>query len=305
MIKPTLVVMAAGIGSRYGGLKQVDPVGPSGEYIIDYLVYDALQTGFGKVVFVINRSNEGVFREKIGDVIDRQCETAYVFQELADVPEGVQIPVGRRKPWGTGQATLLCRPVIDEPFAVLNADDFYGWKSFQRLHDFLVTAKDGDEWGNYALVGFVLKNTLTEHGYVARGVCAVDPEGYLVEIHERTRIEKFGEKAKYSEDEGQNWVELSMDSPVSMNMWGFTPGIFNELETKFKLFFQETKRLDKAEFYLPVVVGALVQEGKAHVKVLSTDDRWVGVTYRQDKPDVENHIVKLVQRGDYPERLWE
>ena len=305
MPDPALVVMAAGMGSRYGRLKQIDPIGPSGEIIIDYLVYDALRAGFGKVVFVIKKAIEDDFRAVIGDTIDRQCETAYVFQSVDNVSEGVQVPPNRKKPWGTGHATLLCRDVVDGPFAVINADDFYGMTSFQSLYDYLTKSRNSDSISDYSLVGYVLENTLTEHGYVARGVCTVDQNGYLVEIHERTHIEKFGDLTKYTEDEGETWVEIPTGSPVSMNMWGFTPSIFNELEAEFTKFFQETDDLEKTEFFLPEVVGKLLKEQKARVKVLPTNERWVGMTYREDKPVIEAYIAELIKQSVYPENLWE
>jgi hypothetical protein len=305
MIRPALVVLAAGIGSRYGGVKQIDPVGPGAELLIDYSVYDALRAGFGKVVFVIKKAIEDDFREIIGDTIDRQCATEYVFQEINDVPDGVQIPANRTKPWGTGQATLLCKGVVDGPFAVINADDFYGQTSFQTLHDYLVSARDPDDVYDYCMVGYVLANTLTEHGHVARGVCSTDEDGYLVEIHERTHIEKVGDVAKYTEDGGETWHEIPMDSPVSMNMWGFTPSIFGELQALFWRFLEEASNLEKAEFFLPEAVGALVRAKKARVKVLPTQERWVGMTYGADKLAVEQYIGELVRQGVYPEKLWE
>ncbi|MEA3440035.1 MAG: nucleotidyltransferase [Chloroflexota bacterium] len=305
MDKPTLIIMAAGLGSRYGGLKQIDPVGPGGELIIDYSIYDALRVGFGKIVFVLKKELEYDFREVVGDRIDRQCQTVYVFQSVDIVPEGVQIPAGRTKPWGTGQATLLCRDVVDGPFAVINADDFYGLTSFQTLQYYLVTAHDVDNVYNYCMVGYMLEKTLTEHGHVARGVSTVDENGYLVEIHERTHIEKFADAAKYTEDGGKTWHEIPMHSPVSMNMWGFTLSIFDELEAAFPLFFQGVDNLEKAEFFLPDVVDSLLKSKKARVKVLPTNERWVGITYRADKPIVEGYINRLVQQGLYPKKLWE
>jgi UTP-glucose-1-phosphate uridylyltransferase len=304
MIRPTWVVLAAGIGSRYGGVKQIDPVGPGGELIIDYSVYDALRAGFGKVVFVIKKAIEDDFREIIGDTIDRQCATEYVFQQVGNVPDGVQIPANRTKPWGTGQATLLCKGVVDGPVAVINADDFYGQTSFQILHDYLVSARDHGDVYDYCMVGYVLENTLTEHGHVARGVCSTDEGGYLVEIHERTHIEKVGDVAKYTKDGGKTWHEIPMDSPVSMNMWGFTPSIFRELEALFPRFLEGADNLETAEFYLPEAVGALLRAQRARVKVLSTQERWVGMTYSADKPAVEQYIGELVRQGVYPEKLW-
>ena len=304
MSEPTLVVMAAGIGSRYGGLKQTDPVGPNGEIIIDYSIYDALNAGFGKVVFVIKKDVEEAFRERVGRTIEKRCETTYVFQKIEDVPEGFEVPPGRQKPWGTGHATLSCKNVVHSPFAVINADDFYGHSSYQTLCDYLRSAQDRDGVYNYCMVGYALKSTLTEHGHVARGVCTVDEDGFLVEIRERTRIEKFGEIVKYTKD-GETWIEIPGESVVSMNMWGFTPSLFLELEARFPQFLQKNSdNIQKAEYFLPDVVGDLIKEKKASVKVLSTNERWFGVTYKQDKPRAKQAIRDLIRRGIYPENLW-
>jgi dTDP-glucose pyrophosphorylase len=304
MSKPSLVVMAAGIGRRYGGLKQIDPVGPNGEIIIDYSIYDALNAGFGKVVFVIKKDIEEAFRERVGRTIEKQCETTYVFQKLEDVPAGFKVPPGRQKPWGTGHATLSCRNVVHSPFAVINADDFYGRSSYQTLCDYLRSAQDRDGVYNYCMVGYVLESTLTEHGHVARGVCTVDEDGFLVEIRERTRIERFGEIVKYTED-GETWIEIPGESVVSTNMWGFTPSLFSELEARFPQFLQKNSdNIQKAEYFLPDVVGDLLKEKKVTVKVLATNERWFGVTYQQDKPRVKQAIRGLIHRGVYPENLW-
>jgi len=304
MSEPTLVVMAAGIGSRYGGLKQIDPIGPNGEIIFDYSIYDALNAGFGKVVFVIKKDIEEAFRERVGRTIGKRCETTYVFQKIGDVPEGFEVPPGRQKPWGTGHATLICKDVVHSPFAVINADDFYGRSSYQTLCHYLRGAQDRDGVYDYCMVGYVLKNTLTEHGHVARGVCTVDEDGFLVEIHERTRIEKFGEIVKYTED-GETWVEIPGESVVSMNMWGFTPSLFSELEARFPHFLQKNSdNMQKAEYFLPDVVGDLLKEKKARVRVLSTNERWFGITYQQDRPRVKQAIRDLIHRRVYPENLW-
>jgi NDP-sugar pyrophosphorylase family protein len=304
VIRPTLVVMAAGMGSRYGGLKQIDPVGPNGEIILDYSVYDALKAGFGRVVFVIKEEIEQVFRERVGKTIEKQCETAYVFQRLDDVPEGFEVPAERQKPWGTAHATLTAKHVIDVPFAVINADDFYGQSSYQVLGDYLRNAQDRDGICDYCMVGFVLRNTLTEHGHVARGVCRVDVDGYLVGIRELTQIEASGNDARYTED-GETWAELPGESVVSMNMWGFTPSLFSELEAHFLPFLRENDDdILKAEYFLPEAVGELVAEGKATVRVLPTDEQWFGVTYQQDRLRVKRTIQDLVGRGVYPDNLW-
>ena len=304
MPKPTLVVLAAGIGSRYGGLKQIEPLGPNGEIIIDYSIYDALNAGFGKVVFVIKQDIEEALRERVGKTIEKRCETAYVFQRIGDVPEGFEAPPDRQKPWGTAHATLSCKNVVHSPFAVINADDFYGRSSYQTLCDYLKNAQDRGGVYDYSMVGYVLENTLTEHGHVARGVCTVDQDGFLVEIHERTRIEKFGEISKYTEG-GEHWVEIPKGSIVSMNMWGFTPSLFSELEARFPRFLQKNSdNIQKAEYFLPDVVDDLLKETRATVKVLSTNERWYGVTYQQDKPRVKQAIRDLIRRGVYPENLW-
>jgi len=304
MSKPALVVLAAGIGSRYGGLKQIDPVGPNGELIIDYSIYDALRAGFGKVIFVINERIEEAFRERIGKTIERQCETVYVRQKLEDVPPGFQVPANRHKPWGTGHATLVCMDVVDRNLAVINADDFYGHTSYEVLHDYLSRARDHAAVYDYCMVGFSLLNTLTEYGHVARGVCSVDEDGFLIEIHERTRIQQFGGVAKYTAD-GETWIEIPHEGVASMNIWGFTLGVFAELKARFAWFLQENAtNIEKAEFFLSEVVGDMVQEGKARVRVLPTTERWFGVTYQQDRPRVRQGIQDLIRQGVYPANLW-
>lgn len=304
MPKPTLVVLAAGIGRRYGGLKQLDPIGPNGEIIIDYSIYDALNAGFGKVVFVVKQEIEEAVRERVGRAIEKRCETAYVMQRIGDLPEGFEAPPERQKPWGTAHATLSCKNVVHSPFGVINADDFYGRYSYKTLCDYLKNARDRHGVYDYSMVGYVLENTLTEHGHVARGVCTVDQDGFLVEIHERTRIEKFGEISKYTEG-GEHWVEIPKGSIVSMNMWGFTPSLFSELEARFPRFLQKNSdNIQKAEYFLPDVVDDLLKETRATVKVLSTNERWYGVTYQQDKPRVNQAIRDLIRRGVYPENLW-
>lgn len=304
MTKPALVVMAAGIGSRYGGLKQIDSVGPSGERIIDYSVFDALRAGFGKVVFVIKRSIEDDFREIIGKGIENHCETTYVCQELGNLPDGQLVPDGRTKPWGTGHATLISKGAIDGPFSVINADDFYGTASFKDLAKHLSGLRDSDTVANYCMVGYQLRNTVTEHGHVARGVCTLNGDNNLLGIRERTRVQGYGEKARYSEDEGKSWVELPLDSTVSMNLWGFTPSIFENLDNAFRHFLRCSGNLRTQEFFLPDVVNSLIQANRARVKVIPTKERWVGVTYRRDKPIVKRHIQALVSAGIYPENLW-
>ncbi|MFY9592703.1 MAG: sugar phosphate nucleotidyltransferase [Caldicoprobacterales bacterium] len=301
MKKPALVIMAAGMGSRYGGLKQIDPVGPNGEIIIDYSIYDALKAGFDKVVFIIKEEIEEAFREVIGSRIEKKVETAYVFQDIDDLPEGFTRPAEREKPWGTGHAVLSCRGKIDRPFSVINADDFYGRDSFQVLYDYLKDIDDVKSY-NYAMVGFILKNTLTEHGYVSRGICQVNSQGYLEDIKERTKIQRFSDGVKYQED--GEWITIPENSIVSMNMWGFTPSIFDELETGFSNFLEKNKdNIEKAEFFLPNLVGDLVTDDKAKVKVLTSNERWYGVTYKEDKPIVKKAIGELIKQGIYPDKL--
>ncbi len=301
---PTLLIMAAGIGSRYGGLKQIDPVGPSGEIIIDYSIFDALRAGFEKVVFIIRKDIEEAFREKVGRNIEGRAQVEYVFQELSDVPEGFDVPDSRTKPWGTGHAVRSARGKISEPFAVINADDFYGASSYRALADYLGNAKDADGVGDYCLVGYVLRNTLSDHGHVARGVCSADADGFLTDIHERTRIEKHGKSARFSEDGGETWTDVSTDSLVSMNMWGFTPGFLGALDERFPAWLAKNISAPKAEFFVPVVVGEMIAEGAARVRVLPTDEKWFGVTYREDAPAVKAAIGELVAGGVYPQKLW-
>lgn len=305
MAKPALAVMAAGMGSRYGGLKQIDPVGPCGEFIMDYSIYDALRAGFGKVVFIITREIEEEFRSVIGNRIGEIADTAYAFQSIDDLPAGFEAPAGRKKPWGTAHAVMSCRKAVDTPFAVINADDFYGPSTFRILCDFLKNVENGSGRHHYCLAGFQLENTLTEHGHVARGVCTVDAEGYLTGIRERTNIRKFADGAKYSED-GETWIGIPAGSTVSMNTWGFDPGIFKELEARFPLFLAAGKdNILKAEYFIPTVVDQLISEGKASVKVLTSRERWYGVTYREDKPIVKQAVDGMISQGLYPQNLWE
>ncbi len=296
--------MAAGIGSRYGGLKQIDPIGPHGEIIIDYSLYDALRAGFEHVVFVIRPELEEAFREKVGQSIEPRVRTDYVFQDINDVPPGFQVPADRTKPWGTGHAVLSCRHVVKTPFAVINADDFYGPGSFKELAGFLSQTHDQDGTGDDCMVGYQLRNTLSEHGSVARGICELTPEGYLKAVHEHTRIVKDGNDAKYTED-GEHWLPLSGGATVSLNMFGFYPGFFKELEARFAPFLQKSAgNILKAEYFLPDVVNALLQEGKARVKVIPTPDRWYGVTNREDRAAVQAALREMVAEGKYPEDLW-
>ncbi len=307
MKEPILVIMAAGMGSRYGGLKQIDPVDPQGHIIMDYSIYDAKRAGFKKFVFVIKHAIEEDFKIAIGNRIAEQVEVHYAFQEMDKIPEGIiEIPADRVKPWGTGHAILCCKEFLDAPFAVINADDFYGRESFVSLYDFLKNEEEADPM-KISMVGYVLENTLTDNGHVARGVCRVDEKGYLQKIDERTMIQKINGQAHYSEDGGETFVPVSNTAPVSMNMWGFPLAYLKALEEKFPLFLKETvvKNPLKGEFYLPVVVDELLREHRATVRVLTCGAKWFGVTYKEDKPMVEASIRALKDAGVYPENLWE
>ena len=306
MKKPVLVVMAAGMGSRYGGLKQIDPVDKEGHIIMDFSIYDAVRAGFKKVVFIIKKENEENFKAAIGDRMSKIIEVAYVFQDLNNLPEGYSVPEGRVKPWGTGHAILSCLDEVDGPFAVINADDYYGSHAFQMAYDFLSKNEDGDTY-RYMMVGYKLENTLTDNGHVARGVCVTDEEGHLVKINERTHIEKREGGAAYTEDDGKTWVEIPEGSTVSMNMWGFSASILKELKDRFSKFLDENLEGNplKCEYFLPFVVDELLTEKKATVKVLKSMDKWYGVTYKEDKPVVVAAIQKLKDEGLYPQKLWE
>lgn len=299
----TLVVLAAGIGSRYGGLKQIDPVGPNGEIIIDYSVYDALEAGFGRVVFVVREELQAAFRDRVGRSIERRCETVYVFQKIDDLPQGAQIPPGRQKPWGTAHATWGCRGVVDGPFGVINADDFYGRSAFQSLYEHLRSVRERNSSLDFCMIGYPLENTLTEHGSVARGICTVTTDGYLKEVLERTQIQRFGPSARYTVD-GETWVDIPPGTTASMNIWGFTPDLFPELGTRFLRFLRENMNNLKSEFFLPEVVQELIRERRAKVKVLPANEQWFGVTHQQDRPRVQHTIQYLIRRGSYPENLW-
>lgn len=302
--EPILVVMAAGMGSRYGGMKQIDPVGKNGEIIIDYSLFDAMRAGFRRVIFIIQRKNEKDFREVVGDRISRYMEVQYAFQDLEDLPEGFTLPEGRTKPWGTGHAVLACRDLIDAPFAVINADDFYGREGFAKIYQFLRGLTEEDSY-RFAMVGYILKNTLTDNGYVSRGVCSLQ-ENHLRGITERTRIEKDGDGARYSEDNGETWTPLDPESTVSMNLWGFPAAILKEMETRFSTFLAHAIKENplKAEYYLPGVVNELLDENKATIEVLHSHDKWYGVTYREDKPVVQAALGRMMEDGTYPDPLF-
>lgn len=305
-MKPVLVIMAAGMGSRYGGLKQIDPVDEQGHIIIDFSIFDAVKAGFEKVVFIIKKEDEADFKECIGDRMSKKMDVSYVYQDLHNLPEGFTVPEGRVKPWGTGHAIASCLGKVDGPFAVINADDYYGQHAFETIYNYLNTHED-DEQYRYTMVGYVLENTLTDHGHVARGVCVTDEQGYLVGIHERTRIEKRGEGAAYTEDDGKTWTEIPKGSTVSMNMWGFSKSILEELENRFAAFLKENLESNplKCEYFLPTVVGELLEEEKATVEVLKSSDRWYGVTYKEDKEVVVEAVKNFKKEGLYPDRLWE
>lgn len=298
MNKPTLLVLAAGMGSRYGGLKQVDPVGPAGETIIDYSIYDALRAGFGKLVFVIRRDIEAQFRELVGARFEPRLPVGYVFQELDKLPAGHTVPEGRAKPWGTTHAILMAADAIHEPFAAINADDFYGGQSYALLAEHLTCGTP-----DYAMVGFILRNTLSDFGSVARGICRVDGQQYLQSVVELTRIERDGDGAKDTSTP-DSVTRLTGDEAVSMNMWGFQPSVFPKLRAHFESFLKRRGAELKSECYIPSTVNELVTAGEARVKVLRTNGSWFGVTYREDRPRVVDSIRQLIARGEYPERLW-
>ena len=299
-MKPTLFVLAAGMGSRYGGLKQIDGLGPSGETIMDYSVYDALRAGFGKVVFVIRKDFEEAFRKVVISKYADKVPCEVCFQSVDSVPEGCTYNPERTKPWGTNHAVLMAKDLIKEPFAVINADDFYGRESFQVLADYLKSVEGTT--GKYCMVGYRVANTLSENGSVSRGVCATDENGYLTDVVERTKIEKVGDKIIYTED-GVD-TEISPNSPVSMNMWGFTPEYFDYVEKAFVEFLHARGQELKSEFYIPTLVNDMIRSGEATCKVLDTTSKWFGVTYAEDRPQVVMKINNLVKEGVYPEKLF-
>ncbi len=285
----TLVVMAAGMGSRFGGLKQIEPIGPGGEVLLDYSVYDAVKAGFTKVVFVIKHAIEKDFKEMVGKRIANRVKVEYVFQETDKLPDGYTCPTDREKPWGTAHAILCCKDAVKEPFAVVNADDYYGRSAFQQMADFLNTDSP-----DYAMVGFRLANTLTENGYVSRGVCEIE-DGLLKTVTERTKIVD----CKYTEDDGATWIELPADTVVSMNLWGFRPDVFGYIETGFKKFLDEKINVPKSEYYLPSVVSERIENGEKQVRVLVAEEKWYGVTYKEDKQVVVDAITKMMNKGLY------
>ncbi|BCJ96643.1 nucleotidyltransferase [Anaerocolumna cellulosilytica] len=301
MTKTTLVIMAAGLGSRYGGIKQLEPVGPSGEIIMDYSIYDAIKAGFNKVVFIIRKDLEADFKDIIGNRIAKHVEVDYVFQELDNLPEGFTKPEERTKPWGTGQAVLSCEGILSEPFAVINADDYYGKEAFEKVHDFLVNADSSKL--DFCMAGFILGNTLSENGSVTRGVCRVNEKGLLTDIVETKGIEQKGNAAVAVDEKGEE-ITIDLNGAVSMNMWGFTPGLLAELKEGFISFLKVSGQELKSEYLLPEMVGNLIHAGKATVQVLQSKDKWFGVTYKEDKPVVVDSFKALIKEGLYPEKLF-
>lgn len=305
MKNTTLVIMAAGIGSRFGGgIKQLEPMGPNGEIIMDYSIYDAIEAGFNKVVFVIRKDLEETFKEVIGNRIEQVVKVEYVFQELDKIPQGIKVPEDRKKPWGTGQAILCCKDIVKEPFLVINADDYYGKTGFKKIHDYLVEEHDTEIEYDMCMAGFILGNTLSDNGAVTRGVCEVDENGYLVGVRETSGIVKTENGGAAYENDG-NMVSIDPKSYVSMNMWGFDPKFLDELESGFVKFFSELKEDDiKSEYLLPTIVDKLIKSKKATVTVLETQDKWFGVTYKEDKPIVVDSIQKLISEEKYPSKLY-
>ncbi|MBQ8310056.1 MAG: nucleotidyltransferase [Clostridia bacterium] len=302
----TLVILAAGMGSRYGGLKQLDPMTDFGNFIIDFSIYDALRAGFDKVVFIIKEENLELFRETIGNRIEEKINVSYAFQKIDDLPVGYSVPEGRTKPWGTGHAVHCVRDIVKENFAVINADDFYGRDTFVQLAKHLKTADSANGMAHHCMVGFALGNTLTENGTVSRGECDVSADGMLNSVTERTKIMKKETCAAYLNDDGETWTDIPFETIVSMNCWGFTPDLFRHLEAEFAAFLSDLGSNSlKAEFYLPAAVDAQQKAGLCDVKVYPTTSLWQGVTYAEDKERVKAAIKALIASGEYPERLWD
>ena len=299
----TLVVMAAGMGSRYGGLKQLDPIGPNGEFIVDYAVYDAVRAGFEKVVFIIKEENLELFKQTVGNRIAGHIEVEYVFQRLDSLPDGFTVPAERSKPWGTGHAVLSAKDAVKGSFAVINADDFYGRDSYRLIAEYLWVPKDTNK-AHYCMAGFVLKNTLTENGHVARGICDIDGNSFLLNVTERTKIMRIDGTVSYYE-EGNGWTQVDENTTVSMNCWGFEESFFTSLEKGFAAFLENNKNdLSKCEYYLPTAVKESMAAGDSDVKVLLTGAKWYGVTYSEDRDAVVSYINKEIEKGVYPKSLW-
>lgn len=306
MKEPTLVIMAAGMGSRYGGLKQMDPISKEGEIILDFSMYDAMMAGFKKVVFVIKHEIEEDFKKLIEGRADKYLDIKYAYQELTDIPKGYSVPEGRVKPWGTNHAVFAARHLVDGPFCVINADDYYGPAAFSVMYDFLSNLPEEEEGKyKYCMVAYNVENTLTENGSVARGVCSADEKGYLARIDERLKVMRHDGKIGYTEDEGKTFTDLEEGTPVSMNFWGFGQSFMRETEAGMEAFMEKAmKNPLKEEYPLPFTVQRLLNEGKATVKVLRSPDRWYGVTYKEDKENVVNALQSMKDKGIYPEKLW-
>jgi hypothetical protein len=306
MKQPALVVMAAGMGSRYGGLKQMDPIDENGNVIIHYSLFDAYRAGFRKVVFIIKETIDADFRAMIGSKIPRMMDVQYAYQNVTDLPAGYSVPEGRTKPWGTAHAALSARELIDGPFAIINADDYYGVDAFKTIFDYLSSHADTPDCYEYSMVGYLLENTVTENGSVARGVCTCNDQGYLDNVVERTKIVKGEVMPRFTEDDGATWTDLPGSTIVSMNIWGFNRSYLDEAMARFPAFLDAAVQTNplKAEFYLPTVVSQLLEEKKARVRVLSSRDKWYGVTYKEDKPVVVAALKALRDAGVYPKDLW-
>ena len=303
--EPILVIMAAGMGSRFGGLKQIEPISDKGETILDFSLYDAFMAGFKKAIFVIKREKEEDFRKLIDNGAAKYMEVDYAFQQLNDLPDGYSVPEGREKPWGTAHAVMAARHLADGPIAVINADDYYGPGAFQTIYDFLEGACDGEKY-SYCMVGYDIENTLTENGFVSRGVCKTSEQGFLTEITERTKIQWKDGEIVYTEDDVKTWKNLPKGTTVSMNFWGFTPSMMKEMEAGFPAALDKILAENplKGEYFLPGVVDRLLREGKAEVKVLKSRDRWYGVTYKKDKESVVSALQSMKDKGEYPDKLW-
>lgn len=306
MKEPVLVIMAAGMGSRYGGLKQIDPIDENGNIIVHYSLYDAYRAGFRTAVFIIKPELEETFKEVIGEDVTKKMNILYVHQISTDLPEGYTVPEGRTKPWGTAHAALAARNVVDGPFAIINADDYYGVDAFKTIYDYLCSHPDDPDCYEYVMVGYLLKNTVTEHGTVARGVCESTPDGYLANVTERTKIEKGVACPRFTEDDGATWTDLPADTIVSMNMWGFHKSYLEEAWKRFPAFLDNAIRTNpmKGEYFLPAVVSQLLEEKRARVRLLSSHDKWYGVTYKEDKPVVVAALASMREQGLYPKNLW-
>ncbi len=303
--EPTLIIMAAGMGSRYGGLKQVEKMTDTGEIILDFSLYDAMMAGFQRAVFVIREEHREIFRELVDERAGRFMKIEYAYQKLDDIPEGAVIPEGRQKPWGTGHAIYACRELIDGPFAVINADDYYGPEGFASIYDYLVSHEDGEKM-KLCMAGYILANTITENGHVARGVCEMDENGYLTSITERTKIMRQPEGISFTEDDGKSWTVLPEDTLVSMNFWGLSGAMIDRIGDGLGEFFEKEVPGNplKSEYLLPSIIDRLIREGKAEVKVLQCHEKWCGVTYKEDKEDVKNALQSKKDKGLYPPKLW-